>query len=124
MSPFSLGAWAVALLFVPAAAQTQPVHITAVRDGSKPLLHTNLPWASKGAFNPAAIRAGDKTVVLFRGIDAHDTSSIGYAESVSGGKFVVDSHPILAPEADYEKNGGVEDPRIVKISDTYYLTYT
>ena len=31
--------------------------------------------------------------------------------------------PILVPEFDYESHG-MEDPRIVKIEDTYYLTYT
>jgi predicted GH43/DUF377 family glycosyl hydrolase len=30
----------------------------------------------------------------------------------------------MVPEADYEKDGGVEDPRLVKIGDTFYLTYT
>ena len=27
-------------------------------------------------------------------------------------------------ETDYEKDGGVEDPRLVKFGDTFYLTYT
>jgi predicted GH43/DUF377 family glycosyl hydrolase len=31
--------------------------------------------------------------------------------------------PVLFPQADYESKG-VEDPRIVKIDDLYYLTYT
>ena len=30
----------------------------------------------------------------------------------------------LSPEKDYEKDGGVEDPRLVQFGDTYYLTYT
>jgi predicted GH43/DUF377 family glycosyl hydrolase len=34
------------------------------------------------------------------------------------------ARPDLSPEADYEKNGGVEDPRLQKFGDTYYLTYT
>lgn len=32
-------------------------------------------------------------------------------------------HPLLAPEHEYESHG-LEDPRIVKIDDLYYLTYT
>jgi predicted GH43/DUF377 family glycosyl hydrolase len=31
---------------------------------------------------------------------------------------------VLSPEADYEKDGGVEDPRLQRFGDTYYLTYT
>jgi predicted GH43/DUF377 family glycosyl hydrolase len=30
----------------------------------------------------------------------------------------------MVAEAPYEKGGGVEDPRLQKIGDTYYLTYT
>jgi len=33
------------------------------------------------------------------------------------------SVPILIPEYDYESQG-MEDPRLVKIDDLYYLTYT
>ena len=32
--------------------------------------------------------------------------------------------PCFSPETDYEKDGGVEDPRLVKFGDTFYLTYT
>jgi predicted GH43/DUF377 family glycosyl hydrolase len=28
------------------------------------------------------------------------------------------------PQADYEKGGGVEDPRLVKFGEIYYLTHT
>ncbi len=31
--------------------------------------------------------------------------------------------PVLIPNSDSESSG-IEDPRIVKIDDTYYLTYT
>jgi len=31
---------------------------------------------------------------------------------------------VLSPKTDYEKDGGVEDPRLQKFGDTYYLTYT
>ena len=32
--------------------------------------------------------------------------------------------PVLAPETEYERDGGIEDPRLVRFGDTYYLTYT
>jgi len=106
------------------AAQTPRIEIEAVRNGNRPLFQTTASWASKGAFNPAAVRMGSKTVLLFRAIDAHDTSRIGYAESTVSGAFKVDAQPVLVPETEYEKGGGVEDPRVVLIGDTYYLTYT
>ena len=52
------------------------------------------------------------------------TSRLGYAESSDGIHFSRLPQPVLSPEAEYEKDGGVEDPRLVKFGDTYYLTYT
>jgi len=31
---------------------------------------------------------------------------------------------VFSPETDYEKDGGVEDPRLQKFGGTWYLTYT
>jgi predicted GH43/DUF377 family glycosyl hydrolase len=43
---------------------------------------------------------------------------------VDGIHFKRRSQPVFSPEKDYEKDGGVEDPRLVQFGDTYYLTYT
>jgi predicted GH43/DUF377 family glycosyl hydrolase len=104
-----------------AAAQ---VSITAERVSATPILSPADGWADGGLFNPAAIRAGGKTVLLFRARDRQNTSRIGYAESSDGFHFRVRPEPVLAPEAEYEKSGGVEDPRVVQIGGTYYMTYT
>jgi predicted GH43/DUF377 family glycosyl hydrolase len=81
-------------------------------------------WESAGTFNPAVIRVGQRIVMLYRAQDAQGTSCLGYAESTDGIHFTRRPKPVLAPEADYEKGGGVEDPRLLKIGDLYYLTYT
>ena len=81
-------------------------------------------WESAGTFNPAVIRHRGKFVMLYRAQDRNGTSRLGYAESTDGLHFTRRSHPALSPEADYEKDGGLEDPRLVKFGDTYYLTYT
>jgi len=81
-------------------------------------------WESAGTFNPAVILHKGKLVMLYRAQDKLGTSRLGYAESVDGSHFTRASQPVLSPEADYEKGGGVEDPRLVKFGDTYYLTYT
>ena len=62
--------------------------------------------------------------MLYRAQDKHGTSRLGYAESSDGVHFTSRPEPVLSPETDYEKNGGVEDPRLVRMGDTYYLTYT
>ncbi len=62
--------------------------------------------------------------MLYRAQDANGTSRIGYAESKDGIHFTSRKEPVFSPEADYEKDGGVEDPRLVEIDGTFYLTYT
>jgi beta-1,2-mannosidase len=90
-------------------------------------------WESAGTFNAAVIlvpgkfganAAPPKFVMLYRAQDAAGTSRLGYAESLDGIHFTRRSEPVLSPETPYEKDGGVEDPRLQKIANTYYLTYT
>jgi predicted GH43/DUF377 family glycosyl hydrolase len=81
-------------------------------------------WESAGVFNPAVLFDTGKYVMLYRAQDAMGTSRLGYAESEDGVYFVRDSEPVFSPEADYEKNGGVEDPRLQRFGDVFYLTYT
>ena len=81
-------------------------------------------WESAGTFNPAVIRHGDRVVMLYRAQDADGVSRIGYADSPDGIHFTRRPEPVFVPEAPYEMGGGVEDPRLVKIDNLYYMTYT
>ena len=87
-------------------------------------------WESAGTFNPAVLRVSDggrfssKFVMLYRAQDASGTSRLGYAMSHDGIHFTRRPAPVLVPETDYEKDGGVEDPRLQKIGHEYVLTYT
>jgi len=81
-------------------------------------------WESAGTFNPAVMRRGGKIVMLYRAQDAAGTSRLGYAESEDGIHFARWKEPVLSPEGEYEKDGGVEDPRLVEIGGRYILTYT
>ena len=103
---------------------TERIVITAQRVSKQPLLRPAAGWSELGLFNPTAIKTGNKTVMLFRAQDRNHTSRIGYAESTDGLHFEVRPEPVLSPETAYEKGGGIEDPRIVQIKGTYYLTYT
>jgi predicted GH43/DUF377 family glycosyl hydrolase len=110
------------------AAQTTtpaPVKITVEWNSPTPLISpSGSGAASAGTFNPAAVRVGNKTILLYREQDTAGTSRIGYASSTDGLHFTLRTQPVLQPETDYEKDGGVEDPRVLKIGDTYYMTYT
>src|SRR5271167_4175754 len=95
------------------------------RASQKPILSpSGSSWESAGTFNPAVVMREGKIVMLYRAQDSRGTSRLGYAESTDGIHFTRRPEPVLTPEAEYEKGGGVEDPRLVKFGDTYYLTYT
>jgi predicted GH43/DUF377 family glycosyl hydrolase len=81
-------------------------------------------FESAGTFNPAAIRQGGKIILLYRAQDLKGKSAIGYASSSDGIHFQRAGKPVLEPETSYEKDGGVEDPRVVQIGGKYWLTYT
>jgi predicted GH43/DUF377 family glycosyl hydrolase len=81
-------------------------------------------WESAGTFNPSVVSHDGTFVMLYRAQDRMGASRLGYAASTDGIHFVRRPEPVLSPETEYEKDGGVEDPRLVKIDDIYYLTYT
>ncbi|MFA4880810.1 MAG: pesticidal protein Cry7Aa [Candidatus Doudnabacteria bacterium] len=74
--------------------------------------------------NPAVVQTGNTLEMFYRAVQKDNYSTIGYCV-LEGPLKVAEraTEPILRPEYDYEKQG-VEDPRIVNIEDTYYLTYT
>jgi beta-1,2-mannosidase len=104
-------------------------------------------WEAAGTFNPTVLssaeilddrwvgrteKAKDYTmdgyyVMLYRAQDANGISRIGHAIA-SDANFTYPKlrrdEPVLSPEAEYEKDGGIEDPRLLKIGGTFYLTYT
>src|SRR5258705_4449907 len=81
-------------------------------------------WESAGTFNPATVIHSGKIVMLYRAQDKQGTSRLGYAESSDGIHFTRSKDPVLSPTEQYEKDGGVEDPRLQKFGDTLYRTYT
>lgn len=83
-----------------------------------------LGWESAGTFNPAVVVHDRKIAMLYRAQDAKGTSRLGYAESTDGIHFTRQENPALSPETSYEQEGGIEDPRLLKRGDLYFLTYT
>lgn len=81
-------------------------------------------FQSAGTFNPSVVKYDGKFVMLYRAQDHHGKSSLGYAASQDGIHFVRRPQPVMVAEAPYETGGGIEDPRLVRIGDSFYLTYT
>jgi predicted GH43/DUF377 family glycosyl hydrolase len=80
-------------------------------------------WESAFLFNPAAIVVGGRVMLLYRAQNAAKVSSIGLASSRDGLHFTRRSEPVLTPTEPYESQG-VEDPRVIRVGRTYYMTYT
>ena len=85
---------------------------------------TELGFENEGVLNPAVIAAGECIYLFYRAVSKGNYSSIGLCKLKSplevGERF---ESPVLFPQFDYECHG-IEDPRIVKIDNLYYLTYT
>jgi predicted GH43/DUF377 family glycosyl hydrolase len=88
------------------------------------LTKTEHIFENEGVLNPAAIREGEFVHLFYRAVSEGNHSTIGYCRLM--GPLEVEQRldvPLISPEFEYEKHG-IEDPRIVKIEDLYYLTYT
>ena len=98
----------------------------------------NTYWESTATFNPTAFVNNGKVHILYRAVGAADVSTIGYASSNDGYHmsernfrpiFIHKNFPSngTGPQL-YSSgggwNGGAEDPRITKIDDKLYMTYT
>lgn len=88
------------------------------------LSQSDLDFENGGVLNPAAIRVGDSVHLFYRAVQSGNHSTIGYCR-MDGPLTIVErwDKPAIVPEFGYESHG-VEDARITKIDDTYYMTYT
>ncbi|MEY3422683.1 MAG: hypothetical protein RIR48_3008 [Bacteroidota bacterium] len=85
---------------------------------------THHVFENEGVLNPAVIVHDDQIHMFYRAVSLGNHSTIGYCILDSVFSVVYrQSFPLIGPEFDYESKG-LEDPRIVKIDDTFYLSYT
>jgi len=85
---------------------------------------TELKFENQAVANPACIEADGKIHFFYRATNIDNFSSLGYCElktPIEVGKR--NDKPVLIPQEKYESMG-MEDPRIVSIDGTYFLTYT
>lgn len=103
------------------------------RNPHNPILEPILShaWESKCVFNAAALRIDGVTHLLYRAMGANNTSVLGYAKVENGIVTERSPEPVYSPRETFEMkqgkpdgNSGCEDPRLTRIGDTIYLTYT
>lgn len=85
---------------------------------------TELLFECVGVLNPAVIRANGAIHMFYRALTHDNYSTIGYCRLSSPTELAYrHPEPVLIPQYDYEFQG-LEDPRLVQIEETFYLTYT
>jgi len=102
-----------------------PVHFT--RHPENPIVTPGLyPWRLATTFNPGCIYDNGRFYLYERAAGQlrpfHCT--IGLLSSTDGVHFThLSDQPVFTPEMAGSKHGSVQDPRVVKIDQTYYMTY-
>jgi predicted GH43/DUF377 family glycosyl hydrolase len=87
------------------------------------LCPTENEFENESVTNSGVYQDGDTLHFLYRAIQKSTISTIGYAKTNDPLKIVERmDHPLISIEFDYE-SCGMEDPKIVKIEDTFYITY-
>lgn len=118
------------------------LHRYLSENASVPLLtpRKDIAWEASAVFNPCVIKDGNVYRMLYRtyGNNLQETelrikrpgyyfknqiSYIGYAESNDGINFKRRDTPFIIPDQDFDQYG-CEDPKITKIENTFYITYT
>ena len=104
-------------------------HTLVRRYENNPILtKADVPYPVATVHNAAAVKHGERTVLLFRSHLRNGRSVIGFAESTDRFHFTVRPEPFLVPAregvfAEYEEFG-VEDPRICAMEGAYWITYS
>jgi len=99
-------------------------------------------WETNGTFNPAAVEIDGRTHLVYRAVGIDGMSVLGYAASRNGYEISEkSSDPAYLPSADFEflktKQkafqfpymsgggwGGCEDPRLSRVGNKIFMTYT
>ncbi len=92
------------------------------------LTREDVPYACNTVFNAAAVKFNNRYLLLLRIEDLSGKSHLTKAWSDDGYQFEVEDKPWITPSQQGEwevyERYGVEDPRITKLDDTYYIAYT
>ncbi len=102
------------------------MRVKLVRSSGNPIIEPRPghAWERKATFNPGAVMDGVSTHILYRAVNEHGVSSLGYAETVDGEAIINRSEqPVFSPEEPWEEFG-CEDPRITAFDQGYYVFYT
>lgn len=146
LAVLALGLGILALFFYWLAQVRKPIQLNRFK--GNPVLEPTPEhwWESEAVFNPAAVYDGGRVHLLYRAMGGDGISRIGYASSKDGINFDERlPYPVFSPTRDfgipdrkrvygplsYSQHhyasgggwGGCEDPRLVQIDDTVFMTF-
>ncbi len=103
----------------------RPSELLTRFDANPIIVTQDLPFRANAVFNPGATIFEDQTLLLIRVEHRTGLSSFIAATSADGlTKWNIDPRRCLEPRLDsFEEQWGIEDPRITKIGDEYYVVY-
>lgn len=100
--------------------------VKLVRAKENPILTpTNIAWENWLIFNAGSFIKDDKVHLLYRAMSTSDPISwLGLAISEDGIHFERNPNPVFTGGELTLGKLGAEDPRVVKIDETFYIAYT
>ncbi|MFP3937868.1 MAG: glycoside hydrolase family 130 protein [Phycisphaerae bacterium] len=109
---------------------SKPVAQDVIRrwEGNPTISAEDIPFPCNTVFNAGAVKLDGEYLLLLRVEDLRGHSVLALACSDDGYHFTVHDEPVMDPcdegeFAVYERKG-IEDPRITRIEDTFYIVYT
>jgi predicted alpha-1,2-mannosidase len=95
-----------------------------VKDNLPVLTPSASGFDNYAVYNPAVVHRDNTFYMFYRAQSSSGgISEIGMATSTDGENFQKDNTPAIVPTENSESNG-CEDPRVVEIDGTYWMTYT
>ena len=102
------------------------MRVKLTRSPNNPIIkpRPDIEWEVGGTFNPGVAKNGEEIHILYRAVDEHNLSSLGYAKTIDGETILDRSvEPVFTPAEPWE-HLGCEDPRITAFNGTFYIFYT
>ena len=97
-------------------------------EGNPILTADDVPFPCNTVFNAAPAKMGGEYLLLLRVEGMEGYSVFALARSDDGFHFEVDPEPVMTPAGEEPFRSaeakGLEDPRITRLDETYYITYT
>ena len=97
-------------------------------EGNPIITADDIPFPCHTVFNGAPVKFGEEYLILLRVEGREGYSVFALARSDDGYHFEVEPEPVMTPiqEGPFKtaEQHGVEDPRVVYLEGSYYITYT